>query len=152
MDYSQLQTELSTDPENLGYAALVAAGSDSGLVDLLNAVGSGSAYVVTVTTLTKDQALVATTPIVFAITRASILPDANIIAYWSSMLDHLRAADQIDVPTVAALLDGAIADGVLTQDQVTAATTRQGSRAEVLFGAGTVITDTDVAIAQKSEG
>jgi hypothetical protein len=52
--------------------------------------------------------------------------------------------------SVTDLLGFLVQKGVLTQkdaDDLTAATTRPGSRAEELYGAGTVITHTEVAVA-----
>jgi hypothetical protein len=141
-----LKAEITTDPKGLGYAPFVQPGSDNSIMALLNdptnAKGQGT---VAMPSLSKDQFLLATAPMLFTLVGLS----AAIQAKWTPILEHLRAADQLDFTsaTVQALVTAAVADGLLTQAQATALNQRMGSRAEVLFGAGTVLTNRDISFA-----
>ena len=46
VDLTALRTEIESDPQGLGYAPLMARGSDADVADLLNAPRPGAAYVV----------------------------------------------------------------------------------------------------------
>ncbi len=155
LDYAALKTELTTDPAGLGYTAPIAAGSDAGVADLINSIGSGSAYLLQLPSIDKNTFLTLTTPAAVRIGIGQTGADgstplsAAAIAKWTAVLAQGRAADpgsQINLALIATL-GSPVADNVMTSAEFAALTTRQGSRAEVLFGAGTVVTSDDVATA-----
>ncbi len=153
IDYSALNAELTADPQSLGFAALLADGDDEGLAALLDAVGSGSAYTLTLATLDKNSFLTATTPAAVRLAIGGNGADGStplttvVIAKWSAVLAQARAADPGSQINLALLdqLGSPVTDNVMSQAEFTAMTTRQGSRAEVLFGAGTIVSSDDVA-------
>ena|SRR5579862_5971181 len=142
-----LKGEITADPKGMGYAALVASGSDGGIAALLNAQTGPGVGTVTLPSLTKDQFLTATAPFLPNLLTAS----PAIQAKWSVILDHLRAADQLDFtnPAVLALIVAAVTDGLLTSGQASGLNQRNGSRAEVLFGAGSSVASGDVSFAMR---
>lgn len=136
-----LSTELQNDPQSLGYAALVTAGSDGGIATLLNTVGSAQ---VPANPVSKDQFLLALAPIYLVLPTLS----TTIQQKWDRILEVIEASLIIEVGSanVQALLDAAVTDSVLTFDQRSQfPATRNGTRAEVLFGPGTIIDPNDVA-------
>lgn len=140
MDYAALKSELTTDPTALGYAPLIAIGSDQGLVELLNQISSVN---VTMPSLTRDQFLIAILP------AGLVLPtlDAAIQAKWDRLIGLACAAQSILLATISALVSLGVSDGLLTTDQAAAIGQRPGSRAEVLFGAETTVSLADIGIA-----
>ena len=62
MDPNALQSELSTDPAKLGYAALVNAGSDQGVADLGNSLTGPGAALCTMASMSRDDFLTAILP------------------------------------------------------------------------------------------
>jgi hypothetical protein len=142
IDYAVLKTELQTDPRGMDYATPRAAGNDTTLADLLNSPTGAGSGTVTVPSLARNDFLLALAPAYL------VLPSLSqaLQAKWDRILAVIRAADRIDLanPSVQALLAQAVTDGVLTQAQVNALGQRVGSRAEVLFGAGTVVSIQDV--------
>jgi hypothetical protein len=142
MDYTVLKKELEADPLGLGYAPLLASGNDTGLCALLNSrIGPGTG-VVSLSSVSRTDFLLACAPAYL------VLPTLNaaVQAKWDRILAVIGAADRIDCtdPRVQALLSAAVIDGVLTSDQATAINQRTGSRAEVLLGAGVALTESDV--------
>ena len=142
MDYAALKTEITTDPKALGYAPYVASGSDGSIADLLNAMGTD---VITIPDYTKEQFSTGIIPAVLALATASTALQSK----WDRLLSMTLAQSVIHYSVAAPLLSILVSDGLITQSQIDAFTKRPGSRAEVLFGAGTVISSEDVA---KSEG
>lgn len=141
IDYAALKTELQNDPAALGYAALITAGNDQGLADALNLVRNGVPYqinrepIATALFITKmDSAEFA------ALTQPQLLR-------LNTMLIG-GAVDINDANTQTSLLGIFPANGA-SKAAVQALLKRQGSRAEVLFGRGVVVTATDVEYARK---
>ena len=155
-DLDALKDELAKDPQKLGYAKLVEVANDQAVADLLNATTGAGVGAVTLTALTKNQALTAVVPIVMAISLGSGgdgtgLPPAFVIALLDRLITLLCAADpsvSVDLAVVTAELTLAQSQGLLSAGQLAAATTRQGSRAEVLFGADFKITAQQVGAAR----
>lgn len=141
IDPAQLAAEIRTDPQALGYAAPLAAGQDGVIADLLNAVNP--AYVVSLSIIDKGDFLIGMLPAASALAGQDAATQAN----WDRMISIACANNTIDVGNAAvqAVLTAAVQQNLLSQAQADAVTKRAGSRAEVLFGAGTVVTHTDVA-------
>ena len=145
MDYTALKNEITNDPLNLGYAVFVTAGNDQAIADLLNMATGPGAGTVAMSSMSRDDFMMAIVPALVTLPNLS----ATIQSKWDRILAVVRAADTIFVSdsSIQALLGAAVADGVLTSDQVSVIGQRTGARAEVLFGAGTVITNTDISFA-----
>jgi hypothetical protein len=145
VDYAALKQEVTADPLGLGYAARVAAGDDAGVAALLNAAAGPGAAAVAVQSMARGDFLLAIGGAYLALPNLS----AAVQAKWDRILAVIRAADAVTVasPLVQNLLALAVADGVLAQADVDAVKTRTGSRAEVLFGAGTAVSGSDVSYA-----
>jgi len=151
-----LKTELTTDPSQLGYAASVATRDDSITAELINRVRVAIAI---------KRADIAPSDVVIAIdvTDYTALPGTPTAAQLSSerrFLSWMEAA--ISVPSLR-LVNEDGTDTMVTKNfkamfpagsgtltRLTALGLRAGSRAEQLFGAGTIITAGDVAAAVTS--
>ncbi len=141
ISYQTLKTELNTDPSGLGYPALITSGSDNALADALN---------LSRVTITNISVTLLTPHLVFA----AIVPSewAAVSASNQQIIQMILALDMInpnDTNTKNAFLQ-AFGSGTTTRTNLNALLTRQGSRAEQLFGAGTIIYSQDVAIALRA--
>lgn len=136
---AQLNTEITTDPAAMGYAASVTAGADGDIAAKLNAVGAGAPFVVN-----REPISVGVFTALLDLTEFATLTQAQ--RDWLRML---VAASTIDInnAVIKAALNGLFTQAAFptTRARLIAALTRQGSRAEVLWGAGTIITAADVA-------
>lgn len=139
MDYAALKAEITTDPAQLGYAAMVASGSDQGIADLLNTPGP----TITVSSLDRDGFLLATMPATLALASAS----ATLQGKWDRLLGVACAASSVSIGAWSVLGPMAVTDGLLTQAQADAVFTRKGTRAESLWGAGASVSNSDVSFA-----
>jgi len=129
-DKALLALELTNDPEGLGYAAAIAAG-DWDRVGAILATGSpGSTRPREV--MAKGDFLLAITP---ALIRLAGQSDA-IQRKWDRILAAIHAADAFRVsdPRIVALLNLAIADGLLTVGEVVGITREPCTRIESLLG------------------
>lgn len=144
MDYQSLRDEITNDPAQLGYAALLSSGSDAGIPGALNALGSAR---LSLGIVTKSYFLAQ-----FAAQIMAILSDSNLSTQFAPLLSLLNLTDTIDysLPFVQQALGGMIGIAGLTTDGLTALMTRPCSRAETLFGAHTLISASDVAQAMKA--
>ena len=153
MDAATLETEIQTDPRALGYAALLAAGNDAGIAALLNAVTGSGAATIALASIDRNTFLKITTAAAIRVA-TGIGSDGGALAAgaavkWGAVLAQARAADpgsQIDLTLLPSLGDPS-ADRVMAPSELAALTTRTGSRAEVLFGPGTIITPSDISFA-----
>lgn len=140
MTPAQLQSEITNDPAGLGYAGK----TSQQIVDLINAARESITISVVVPKATVLQ-VIGLGPF-----RAAALSEPKRTG-WLESLANIRSLEIGIVPSdagVSALLTSAVADGVLTADEkatLDALGTRTGSRAEQLWGAGTVVTLNDVA-------
>lgn len=137
IDYSQLKTELQTDPKVIGYAVLITQGNDQAVADLINArSGPGSASV-----FRND---VAPREIINAVASADFTAATQIIISKIQLMFQAAPLD-CTLANVRGNLQGIFAASTVgTQNAVTAVCSRTGSRAEVLFGAGIVVSAGDV--------
>lgn len=142
IDISALKTELLTDPLGVGYGPSVGAGSDGATADLINAkTGPGAANV-------KREPI---TPDVFF----TAIPATEFLALTPLALQQLSVV--LSQPTID-LTDQNTRDIVQGIFPTTAVKTalggfknRVGSRAEKLFGTGTVVSIDNVATALRGK-
>lgn len=133
-DYTALSTEITTDPEGLGYSGK----TYPEIADLLNTVG-----------LSSEQ-------IGAGAVDGQELSKAVVISEYLSLTDAARAGwtailtagnGQIDAgdSNVVAQIAAIWGVGTTTRANLLALATRSASRAEVLFGSGVIISKFDVA-------
>lgn len=135
MDYTALKNELQTDPAALGYAASIASGALSPVVALLNAVRG---------TILIDRDLIES----YEIINATVPTEwAALSAAEKQRYQTVTGAGQVDCrnANVRATFQAMFGAGTTTRANLTALLTRQGSRAEQLFGAGTYVSAEDIA-------
>ena len=146
MNYTTLKTEIETDPAKLGYEPFVASGNDQAIANLLNTAGSGT---IAVPNLDRATFLLNISPAYLALPGVSGVVQSK----WDRILDSVRASESVDFtsPYAQSLLGAAVQDGILTQAQVASLNQRTGSRAEVLFGPGTIIQQSDVSMALRNK-
>lgn len=148
IDPVTLAGELRGDPLVLGYAARIVVGDDAGLARLLNARTGPGAATIALTSVPKSDFLVGLRPALLALAAKS----AAIQGKWDRILAAIQSADAVRIdPITIGLLGQAVADGLLTQAQVDAIGSRIGSRAERLFGLGTVVLSSDVSYALRGD-
>jgi hypothetical protein len=155
-DTATLADELQNDPANVGYAPYVASGADKSIVTLLNQVQEGQSYLINKGVVDADTAGGTWGDLIFLV---PLNPNADIRAKWLAAVQNLftpRAtidysdplfdiffaqvvADQLQIP------DGLGGTRNIEQADVDARIMRQGSRAEVVCGSGTVIKKKDVS-------
>src|SRR5665213_1477562 len=142
MNLTILQTELNTDPVNLGYAALISSGYDQSIADLLNNISGAGAAPIQLNVQPRGDFLISLLPAVNALSSAS----ADLQSKWDRLLQVACSNDSIAVgsPAIKAVLDAAAQDGIITTDQRASIGMRIGSRAEVLLGAGTIIVNQQI--------
>jgi hypothetical protein len=137
IDYTALKKEITNDPLELGYAPFVSAGNDQAIAGLLNKATGPDAGQVYASAMSRDDFMLAFIPALITLPNLS----ATIQSKWDRILGVIRAADTINISnsSIQALLGEAVSDGVLTSEQTSIIGQRTGSRAEVLFGAGTTL-------------
>lgn len=147
MDHELLNTELTTDPAHLGYGPLVKSGNDQGIATLLNAPNAGPVAISRTDNASFVSAFLPCLPAI-----AGLQDSAKKEMYWK-IWDAILAMPQITFsnPNVSGMLAVAVADGIVTQEQAQSFLQRQGSRAEILFGAGVVVTTSDVSFALRGQ-
>lgn len=142
--YVALKTELTTDPKGYGYAADWAAGNDQSLANLLNQIRPGEP--IPQASLRAWQIFNAITPGDYQNMAANSVKQAY--------LQTLMMAGTIDLSNsnVKAALDLIFPAGATptTNAAIHALYTRNGSRAETLFGAGASVSAADIAQAHVS--
>lgn len=146
---AELATELTTDPAALGYAAHLNI-SDNAIADMLNSTTGTGAAVIMLARQSKAAIITGLIPaldqLAAGIGYAGAQIDAPMRQKWLQRFDALRSGnDSIDLtPQFMGMLGQLVSDGIISQPYIDAFTRRTGSRAEVLWGAGTTITPDDV--------
>lgn len=139
---ASLAAELADDPAGLGYATYVAAGQDGDIEALINAATGPGAGTVTLASVPRDAVLLGLSPALLSIGDKS----AEVKDRWGRILGVIQAADSLTINASNLAMFGlAILDGLMTQPQAEAIYRRTGSRAEVLFGAGSRVDTSDIA-------
>jgi len=152
IDYSALKTELQTDPKSLGYAPYLATGNNNALANLLNEVHDSSSgtgdpeYEVTVNGVSVRDAMKKIVPSEYA-----ALTEAKRDG-WRDILVLAQIEGGL-IPNTDTDIRSFIQDiwaTTTTLANFAELETRDGSRAEALFGADTVIDDDDIVRAMAS--
>lgn len=140
IDLVALRNELETDPNSYGYAGPYAEGDNGTLCVLLNEVRAG--ITVDVPTLTAAQMQAAVVGSEFG-----ALADVKQRAWQCVLACGEIPVDNSNIRAQVSSIWGA---GTTTRSNLVALQTRTGSRAEELFGAGTVINHHHVAEARNA--
>lgn len=143
-----LKNELQTDPVAMGYAAYL-PGNPVGCALLLNSMASPGVASIAVISLPKGSVILAIVPVLdqlaTGITLAGAAIPQAIITKWQQRFQALQAAtDPLYIAPLVPMFNQAVTDGLTTSAYVQAITHRNGSRTEVLFGAGITVTWQDV--------
>lgn len=148
IDYDVLKTEVQGNAA-LGLPALAGSGNDLGVAANLNSLTGAGTGIVFVSPMARDDFLLKLAPVYLQLPNMSGVVQQK----WDRILGVIRAADVVEVakPAVQNLLATAVADGVLTWPQASGVAARIGSRAEVLFGAGTVLSQNDISKALRGQ-
>lgn len=139
MDITALKAELTTDPKGLGYGPNLTSTNDVANAVLINSLTGPGAASITLPSLSHDELTVLIAPVVMALGSATVALQDK----WNPMLNLISGVSAFQtIPQNLGMLNALSADfpTQLPTSAITAATTRIGSRAEVLFGAGTVVT------------
>lgn len=146
INYVALKAEIQNDPQTYGYAAFVAAGEPEKVAEALNKLRDGTDGETAISVRRTD------------ITPVELLEalDSRDIAASTSTLAGAYLQALLVLPAIRLTnangnanrikdnLDRMITNGNNSQSRFNALTVRVGSRAEQLFGAGTVISTADV--------
>ena len=137
MDYAALKTELTTDPNTYGYSQWVTVGSCWKLADLLNK--TRAAIRISQKTISVEDFKEAINPTEFAALTA-VKRDQLIFMAQGGTVKIKGAGSR-------AMLDDIFpsATALVTNTALTALRTRDGSRAEQLFGDDVTVSADDVA-------
>ncbi len=131
---TQLAAEINTDPTALGLVALKAAGSDQAIADVLNLSRVG---------ITVDRNDIRAKELQGAVVTAEYLalaqPQRDL---WQALLT-IAPLDAGDANTKASV--AAVFSAGPTRTALVALATRQGSRAEQLWGTGTTVSAISVS-------
>lgn len=132
-----LTSELNTDPKGLGYKVAGVFRSDYELAGLLNTVGTDTIF----------KAYTDVADVVAAIDQAEYTAlAAGPKTFLNEVIlkaDRLKTGDATLRTTIGAIF----AAGTATRTRLVATASRTATRAEVLWGEGTVVTDVDIATA-----
>lgn len=144
IDYLALKNEIANDPTALGYAGK----EDNAIAVLLNQVRA---------TIQIKRDNIMPSEVLEAIDSRDFVasPNAGLVAWFESVtqLRAIRLIREDDTETtVLGNMRRLLTNSNASQTRVVALGKRDGSRAEQLFGANTIITDADVARAKQTPG
>ena len=147
IDLAALKTELQTDPTSLGYAPFIAPstaagdgkGDDASPARLINQPNAATPQFRSDVTIHDIVAAIAPTD--FAALTALQIAKLQLLFSGVSTIDATVATTR---NIIQGIFTGA---STATMNALVAMAKRPGSRAEVLFGAGAVVTPTQVALA-----
>lgn len=146
---AELNTELTTDPAALGYAPYLNI-SDNECAALLNALTGPGAVTISLPSQTKGAILKGCVPgtdqLATGVNLSGVAISAATTNKWLHRFNAIRSGDPVLAldTEMMGLLGQLVTDGLMTQAQIDAITKRVGSRAEYLWGAGTVVQPSDV--------
>lgn len=132
---SVLRTELLSSLQASAYSASIAVGDDNGVADQLNVLTSATVSVGTVFTLAMQQSVSSGEYAVLSAGQRDL---------WGAILTTAVTGVAISNAQIRAQVAAVWSAGTTTRANLLALDTRAGSRAEVLFGEGIVVTPTDV--------
>lgn len=144
---AQLATELNTDPTAVGYASPIASGDDTAVATLLNTVNQA---------IQVKRIDITPSEILEQIDFADFATGLNVahISWFESATQQrvlrLVAEDGTDTRILRNIKNLLLANGAAganpqSRARLNAISLRAGSRAEQLWGAGTIVTNVDVA-------
>jgi len=150
MNLAALKTELQTDPAGIGYAPHIPH-APGALADLLNAQSDSMAKerMVTARGVMASYGLGPTAGAAFLDKLESLSAGVPAIK-WAMKFLQTEAGIDVGEPATQSMLTSLIGVGGITANEVNgvkAMALQPASRAEVLFGAGTQITEADVRAA-----
>lgn len=150
VNLAQLKTELQTDPAGLGYAAHVPHAPGS-LADMLNAQSATMAKprMITARGIMASYGLGPSAGAAF-LDKLEVLSAGVPAIKWAMKFLHAESGIDVGEPATQAMLASLVGVGGVTQtevDGVKAMANQPASRAEVLFGAGSQVTEADVRAA-----
>lgn len=133
INYTQLATEINTDPKGLGYAGK----SDEEIAVIMNTPGASAETIFRAYTATED--------IVAGIIRSEY--DALSAADKTYLNEVVLKAARVKtgVTTMRTQLGTLFPNGTTTRTNLTNAASKSATRGEVLFGENTTISNADVA-------
>jgi hypothetical protein len=131
-----LKAELTTDPASLGYAPFVTNQDDNALSDLLNTARGGGGFQVARDPVGGDELFEQVDPTDFSVLTTTQLAQLQVLL-------TLRRLD-MRRPAIRTILAGIFPTGAATRAAFTAFLTRNGSRAEVLWGPGKIVTTNEI--------
>lgn len=143
MDYAALRDELQSDPEGVGYAAHL-PDAPGMVVELLNKPQflMPKTYMVTARGVISGKGLGASAGAAFLDKLGTLIPAVSEVKWAMRFMEGEQGIDVGD-PETQAMLSNLIGVAGITQaeiDGIKAMALQPASRAEVLFGANTVIT------------
>lgn len=139
IDYVALKSELQNDPVGLGYGAFVSSGNDAGLAAILNLVRAGASY-----SIFKNNIPIKEVIANIVSTDFTSLTALQIAKLQLLFAGNTQGLDGTDLNTRNIII-GIFSGMPTTVSNLTTIAKRQSSRAEVLFGIGTTITNFDIA-------
>lgn len=146
INYVQLKAEIENDPQTYGYAAFLAAGEPENIAAALNKLRDGTDGEAAVSVRRTD---ITPVELLEALDTRDISNSTNTLvgAYLQALLVQptIRLTNANgNANRIKDNLDRIITNGQNSQTRFNALAVRVGSRAEQLFGAGTVISTADV--------
>ena len=147
INYTQLKTELNTDPMAYGYAPLIAIGNDQGLADMLNL--QRASIVMPRPDVTPLEILEAINLSDLVTSPASTLYSAWLIGMTTYPTVRLLKTDGSDTRAMGNFMK-ILTNGSQSEVRLRALSVRYGSRCEQLFGVGVVVTNYDIAVALRA--
>lgn len=143
--YTALKTEIQNDPLTLGYAAQIAIGSDQGVANLLNALTGPGAASVFINNVTVQQLILA----LQSLSDWDLLTASGATYNSIQLLTLIEPLDctQTNIQTLLTHVFAGLS--AASKTALTAAVKRTGSRAEILFGTGTILVASDVSFAMR---
>lgn len=140
----ELASELNNDPAGLGYSADIASGSDNGLLEKINVVRAGAPYSIQRKNIPVSEFVTGFDPTEYLALAQDKL----------AQLNPMLAGVQLDVSaqSVRTILASIFPAGGPTRTNLQAIVKRQGSRAEVLWGIETRVTEAEISCALRGQG
>lgn len=136
-----IKAEIQAGPHAATLAPFVTAGNDVAIAAFLNDPNGAGKGLVTLPALDKQALLRAFIPVVIALAGKT----AAIQGKWDRLIDLVKFMESVPPADIDALLALAVSESFLTQAKVDGLKARNGSRAEVLWGAGRAVSPTDIS-------
>lgn len=136
-----LKTEIARNP--------YAGKTDAEKAALLNDRNGTESASIPINLVTKGDFLLAIAPLTLQLATKS----ADVQAKWDRVISLITGSPdsiRVNSPTVQSLLALAVTDGLTTSEYVAQISNRVGSRAELLWGDGIVVTEQQVGDARNS--